>query len=601
MKMNLLWLFVFLGVVGYATIDVFSAQESTLIVEDDAFTMQDMPNNYGGNPTLHHNGWYGGIIVRNTPDAYKRHGYLKFDLTNIPCNSITNATIRLYHPRTGTNSLVVTPIDNDQWKEESINWSNAPQPRFLSLPPQPIIQGWNEFDVTSFVRVQTDGRASFRLNLLTPQYNEIYFISKEGRTEWRPQLIVTHTGNNVIPSSGPPLKTTSHLPQGSIWLVHKGKWVQYTSAQSAVNDANAGDEIVFGPGRHYQTFDIKRSGTHNAPIIIRGDGSPRPIIDASGVTSIASYGRGVIGLWGAENIVIENLEIKDASSICGFEKNASAIYVVTANNITVRNCYIHHNGNGIFVTTEAKNYTEEFCEVAYNSYVGSGYEHGHYLNSGGTTTIRYNHIHHNGGQGYKDRCQNTILAYNYIHDNGNFEVDFSSQGEFISPQNVLIIGNIIKKAPSSTNQYQIIVFGENRHGAVGTFINNTIIAGASTNNFFNMWGKYDRIVAYNNIFHPNRFKRVGIIINSSDQSRVTGRNNWISKDAQRVGNLTNSILQTDPMLVDVKNGNFHLLPISQCINAGDNRVIPLPDKEYLHPHSFSQRRIKGKIAIGAYE
>ncbi|MEW6608856.1 MAG: right-handed parallel beta-helix repeat-containing protein, partial [bacterium] len=572
---------------------------SCLIAEKDAFTMQDMPNNYGGNPSLHHNGWYGGIKIRNYADNYNRKAYLMFDLCGIPPGSISSAILRLYHPRSGTNSLIVSSIENDSWTEEGINWNNAPSPGSPSLATQPIIQGWNEFDVTTFVKTQTDDKASFNLTLLNLEYNSTYFISREGRTDWRPQLVITHT-SDVIPPPEPPGTSTSSLPWNSIWLVHNGIWTEYTSAQTACNNAQPGDEVVFGPGRYYQVFDVKKSN-----ITIRGDGKPRPCLDASGGTSLAGYGRGVIGVGRqsserVENITIENLEIKDASSVCGFVGNASSVYVVYATNTTIRDCYIHHNGNGIFVTKEAVDYLQEYCDVAYNSYVGSGYEHGHYFEAGGTTTVRYNHIHHNGGQGYKDRCQNTILAYNYIHDSGNYEVDFVSSTKHINPQNALAIGNIIKKSPSSTNQYQIIVFGENRHGGTGKFINNTIIANASTNNFFNIWNNYDRIEASNNIFHPNGFNNLSIVKDSSDEPLLTGTNNWLSSNSTKRGSLTSSVLGIDPELVNV-NSDFHLLSTSACIDAGDGSIVPLPDKEYFHSATFTERPIDERIDIGAYE
>ena len=497
MKSQIFILLIVLGSLCYATNAAFSAETSTtlLIACADAFTQQGMPNNYGNNPSLHHNGWYGGIRIRNYADNYNYKGYLRFDLSGIPSGSITQATLRLYHPRTGTNSLILSSIDNDSWTEADLCWNNAPTSG-ASLTTKAIITGWNEFDVTSFIQNQTDGQASFQLNLLNSEYNGTYFISREGRTDWRPQLVITHTSNITSPQE-PIATSTSQLPFDSIWLVHNGSWTQYTSAQIACDNAQSGDEVVFGPGRYYQAFDVKRSN-----ITIRGDGNPRPILDASGGTSLAGYGRGFIVLGRGsdervENVTIENLEIKDASSVCGFAGNASSIYVVYATNTTLRNCYIHHNGNGIFVTREAVNYTEEFCEVANNSYVGSGYEHGHYLEAGGTTTTRYNYIHHNGGQGYKDRGQNTLLAYNYIQENGNCELDFPKGINFVAPQNALVIGNIIKKSPSSTNYTQIITFGEDRKGGTGTFINNTIIAGGQGNNFFQIWGTniQDTIVA----------------------------------------------------------------------------------------------------------
>jgi hypothetical protein len=257
-----------------------------------------------------------------------------------------------------------------------------PQPGNV-LKTQLLIKGWNEFNVTKFVKSQTDGKASFNVKFTTVDPNYPYagfhFVSKNGRTDWRPQLVITHT-SGVTPPQEPPPNSTSKLPFGSIWLVRNGQWTQYSSAQAAADNAQAGDEIVFGPGRHYQSFYVRKSGTIEKPIVIRGDGTPRPIIDSSGLEDVngrsvmAAWGRGLIAVE-ADNITIENLELKDASLINGFPDNAGAVYVTRSGaivkNTTIRNCYIHHSGNGI--QGGGDNFITEFNEVAYNSYPGNGY------------------------------------------------------------------------------------------------------------------------------------------------------------------------------------------------------------------------------------
>ncbi len=613
--MNKKWLIKFFGVVIMLAlllhhVGVMPAQAQTqtvtLIAEADASTQQGMPNNYGSDPTLMNNGGYGCVLVRKS-STWGYHGYFRFDLAGIPANTITSATLRLYSSRGYANTVVLYSVTNDAWTEAGITWNNAPS-GVTQLGSYSLATGFNDFSVTSFVSSQTDGKVSFRVEVQNELYTGAPIISREGRTDWRPQLVITHTSGVVVPPEPAPT-STSLLPFNTIWRVHDGTWTQYATAQDAINAAQPGDEVVFGPGRYYERMNISNSGTAANPIVIRGDGYPKPILDSSGLTSFTCFGsaRSAICVH-ANYITFENLEIKDSSNMCGFETNASSIYVNTAANTVVRNMYLHHNGNGIFVTKNATNFLEEFSEIAWNSYVGGGYEHGHYISGGGTTTIRYNHIHHNGGQGYKDRSQNLVLAYNYIHDSGNYEVDIvSGEDYWSSPQNALVIGNIVKSASSSTNRGKVILFGEDRLGGVGRFINNTIITDeASSKAFFQLWDRdstgADRIELYNNILYANGFTNVSVVMTGTNASRVTGSYNWIQTDAQNRGNITNSIVGTTPGFEGAASGNYHLAFGSQCIDAGTSSISPLPDYQYAGITVAEPRMVAGNgIDLGAFE
>lgn len=580
--------------------------ETVLIPEADAFANEYVPwfDRNRDEPAAHHNGGFGGIRVRTPGNGYGASGYLRFSLGSIDPGAVSGALLRLYHPRTFDATLVIRQVDDDTWDEAMANANEAPAAGDI-IGSVAIVQGWNECDVTEFIAEQADAAVSFELTLSEVQYDATYFISREGRSDWRPQLVVTHTGSDT-PGDTASADSSSGLPETSVWLVSDGTWTQYEDSQDAADAAGPGDEIVFGPGTHYQTFNINNDGTADKPITIRGDGDPRPVLDASGLTDISGYGRGVIGIY-AEHILVENLEIKDASKVCGHEINAAALYVVYAADVIVRDCYFHHNGNGVFVTSHCENYTQEYCEVAYNSYYGAGHYHGHYLNGSGTTTVRFNHIHSNGGQGYKDRCENTIFAYNYVHDNYNYEVDFMEE-DHGTAQNALLIGNIIKKYPYAENHSKVICFGEDRHGGVCTLINNTVIVTDSRTSVIQLWDNndtgMDRIEMYNNVFYGTDIPELSILY--GDESRLSGSHNWMPAGATETGLLTDSVLGTDPGLADPDTGDEYsdYFPVagSDCINAATPAVSELPEYEYVHPASGAPRPddVDG-LDIGAYE
>lgn len=578
--------------------------ETILYSEADAFANEFIPyfDRYRSVPAAHHNGGFGGVSVRNSGNGYGANGYCRFDLNSITSESIVSATFKIYHPRTFNGTWVLRRVDDDTWNEAMTHFGEKPESGDI-IASIPIVQGWNEFDVTDFAKEQADGKISFEITLSEVQYDPTYFISREGRKDWRPQLAITHTGPGTETATTPPAETTSTLPENSIWLVHNGIWTQYNDAQDAADLAGPGDEIIFGPGTHYQAFNIRNGGTLENPIIIRGDGKPRPVLDASGLTSIAGGSRGVIGIY-AKNIIIENLEIKDASRVCGHEINASSIYpVYDSGNITVRDCYFHHNGNGVFVTRLCENYTQEYCEIAYNSYYGNGYHHGHYLNGAGTTIVRFNHIHSNGGQGYKDRSADIIFAYNYVHDNYNYEVDFMEEDHGV-PQNALLIGNIIKKYPHAENYSKVIGFGQNRHGGVCTLINNTILTTDYRTAIIQLWDRdetgMDRIEMYNNILYGTDITNLSIL--RGDETRLTGSHNWIPTGSSDIGLLTDSIQGSTPGIIDIDAENYRLIPGSECINAGTISAPELPTHEYSHPADSTIRPDDTNgFDIGAYE
>ncbi len=608
----------------------------------------------------------GGTVKVGCPDKSRWHsyGYFRFDLSNIPPESIQKATLRLYNrywhwkksiqDQCHNASIQVEEITDDSWDERAMLWDGNPASGKLISTKQDIRRGWNEIDVTDFVRSQRDNKASFRVGL-SDKLTAV-FISREGRTDWRPQLVIEHASDTVIPKE-PELVSTSKLPKGSLWLVHKGKWTQYSgfrdpktnklhyALQEAMYDAKPGDEIVLGPGRHYErvrTWDKNKTPVNN--IVIRGDGFPRPVIDGSGVESFMEDTwncNGIIQIFRSSNITIENLELANVSTNTGHSPHWSAIWIEAkenqpANNTKIINVYAHHTGNGIHTNQLTGNLSIENCEFAYNGYYGgSGQQHGVYLEGKGTNKVRASEFHHNGGQGYKDRGKFTILSGNYIHDNGNYEFDFMQNNMVDSPQDAMIIGNLIVKTPYAMNYSKIGAFGggsdsickpgnpvwpqcKDRHGGVASFINNTFVipCSAPSRSFLQLIDpkktRRDTIELYNNIFYSTdpKGKNESLLLHTNNTpENITGSNNWISPHVKINANISESIRgendnesHNDPGFENPSIGNFYLSAKSQNRNAGTSQIKQFPDTMYIHPSSMILREIKeGAIDVGAYE
>ncbi len=383
------------------------------------------------------------------------------------------------------------------------------------------------------------------------------------------------------------------------YLYHNGQYTLYANAQAAFDATVPGDALVYGSGVYHVDGVMKttHSGTASAPITIRGEGTPKPVISGEGVRkNQLPLSHALINVVNAY-IIVDNLELKNCSQTFGQWSNSGGIYTYGANYTTVQNVYVHDCGHGIYASDNSTNLTIQNSEWCYNGYPTDQFYHNAYIN-GGPNVVRYNTWHHcKAGLGYKDRSTiNLDFLYNTVFRNGNYELDMM-QGSGV--QNATVMGNVILKPGAGTNNdYQIIYFGD-RGGGTLTFVNNYVRAGSANNTFLHI-GTAESAIVNNNTFDNNGVAAVDIFYGNEGLS-LTGTNNWGATDSINRGALTTWVLGTTPGVIDNLNGNFHLLSNSQCLNAGSSSVSPLPDKEPVYPTSYITRSISGNIDIGPYE
>ena len=223
----------------------------------------------------------------------------------------------------------------------------------------------------------------------------------------------------------------------------------------------AGDvvNIYHRPTPYVCKFGLAAQGEANAPVIINGvtDASGnRPILDGAGATvSPGSMPGTADNIWAAgdegfglitvkrrpsrptsENprwITIQNLEIKGARSDATYTNSLSqvvaygfsaGIWLQPSTDITIRNCVIHDNSQGIFTMSKVGGIGEScqrmrilYNRIYGNGVVGSGYEHGCYV-QGYDAVIEGNYIGAGrpgaGGSTYKSRVGKEVIRYNWI-------------------------------------------------------------------------------------------------------------------------------------------------------------------------------------------
>jgi PKD repeat protein len=122
-----------------------------------------------------------------------KFGYMRF---RIPVNRVTVASIRFFILGKSSNAFYVVPLKDEEWNEETITFSNAPD--LYSPQPLGMIQGqpegWHELDVTDYVNrcVAADHKKNicFGLRAVANDARVIRVDTREGKHP--PELIVRY-------------------------------------------------------------------------------------------------------------------------------------------------------------------------------------------------------------------------------------------------------------------------------------------------------------------------------------------------------------------------------------------------------------------------
>ncbi len=198
-------------------------------------------------------------------------------------------------------------------------------------------------------------------------------------------------------------------------------------------------------------------GKPDAPIRVcgvRGPKGERPVLDGHKATTRASLdfpfdghqprGLVIVGhpnrrpwLEQPQHLVIEGLELTNADPSTTFfdktgaeqpwSKNAAGIFVQRASHVTIRDCAIHHNGNGLFIGTSGadeltRHVLIEGNEIHTNASDSEWFQHNVY-NEASNVTYQFNRFGpvRRGKQGelganIKERSAGVVIRYNIIED-----------------------------------------------------------------------------------------------------------------------------------------------------------------------------------------
>ncbi len=310
-------------------------------------------------------------------------------------------------------------------------------------------------------------------------------------------------------------------------------------------------------------------------ITIRGVGGRAHMIAAG-----ANYGGKGIWVIKGGNTTVENMEFSDVQVP---DRNGAGIRF-EGKNLVVRNCYFHHNENGILGGLhEDGEVLVEHSEFAFNGF-GDGQSHNIYIGRIRSLTVRFSYLHHAiVGHNLKSRARTNHISYNRIVD----ELDGRASYEINLPEGGLayLIGNTIQQSPRTENNV-IVAYGEEglrKAPHEFYFANNTVVNDGPRD------ARFIRIQAGST---------PGLVINNVFSGG--------GKLLEGPGELRNNLIVDKLDFAAAADYDYRLKPTSSAVNVGiggdEVRGVSLvPVYEYRHPQQSSMRKSDGDLDLGAFE
>jgi hypothetical protein len=330
----------------------------------------------------------------------------------------------------------------------------------------------------------------------------------------------------------------------------------------------------------------------------------RPVVNAAGLTDTSTTGhiayyQGIWVFYGS-NTVVRNMEFENAMISNADGANGAGIRSDGVN-LTILNCYIHDNQDGLLESNIAgSNIVIMYTQFYHNGVSkpalteGYGFTHNVYIGHCASLLFAFNWSHDaNIGHLLKSRAAVNYILYNRLtgeDGTDSFEIDLPNGGTSY------VIGNLIEKGPNTDNTTWSLTYGE--EGPTPTtnpgqdlyVVNNDFVneyPGPIT--FVNVDPMFTTsALLQNNIFYPVLTAASGST--PTDQSTALLETNF----------------QGNPLFVNLAKYDYHLTAGSPAINAGSepetlNKYGLKPKYEYVQPACGQKRYSVGIIDIGAYE
>jgi len=386
-----------------------------------------------------------------------------------------------------------------------------------------------------------------------------------------------------------------------------------------IESAQAGDEVVIGPGTYAFRVHLTKVGTADKPIIIRALDPARPpvwdlastLVEAApGSYTAGDRGRGCWQISGGAYYRISGIVLANCHN--AGHNSAGLRYYNGARGILLRDCVFRGNDNGLTGGTGDSEITVEYSEFDGNGSLlasASAPSHNIYI-YGGTFTLRYSYVHDPvQAQNFHIRASTSVIEYNWFARAKSYEGDLMSNDDLsgISAvrQTMLLRGNVLLQSAQPNNNSQVIAV-YNDGGVEGLsfsvrLVNNTFVGNGGRAALVHLSNAdQTRMSAeiVNNIVSGT--SRVTLVEDAANAT-VSGTNNWIQTGASADGLLA-SIAGASPGFANAAGKDFTLAPgssaIGKAVTASD-----LPQHEYYRDEQTRRQSRARQSAkdLGAFE
>ncbi|KPA15414.1 conserved hypothetical protein, secreted [Candidatus Magnetomorum sp. HK-1] len=402
-------------------------------------------------------------------------------------------------------------------------------------------------------------------------------VSYSATTIGNDQSLLTFISNASPSVYTIPIAGTTHARILRVGPTRDFQWVRQASLVAQDNDIIEVDAGLY-------LGDIASWEANN--LIIRGVGG-RAHLHASGRSA---EGKAIWVIRG-ENTTVENIEFSN----CAVEDRNGAGIRLEGNNLILRNCYFHHNENGILtaIGLDDCELLIEGCEFAYNGN-GNGLTHNMYINAMKRFTLINSYSHHTVvGHNVKTRAYENHILYNRIMDEeigrSSYLIDFSQGGKNI------MIGNVLYQGRYAENQSMISHNAEYPYHSQQELyiVNNTFVNKRERNAIFvRVYNPTQKVVMGNNLFAGD-----ADLFWPDDLDNIQSlhqQSNVLISDINDAG------------FVNPENFDFHLTnDSSPACNTGSTMsgfdIDLTPKYQYAHPLQLYTRTTDDTIDAGAFE
>jgi len=356
-------------------------------------------------------------------------------------------------------------------------------------------------------------------------------------------LVVPAGSFAIAVENAPLLVRADDSPIGQVHAVGVG---QRYAALSDLPTLNPGDVVELHPGTHRGGWMVHDSGTALRPLVIRGVGAERPLLDASGqlLDGVGATARAVLQLHGS-NVVVEHLTISNGRN----GRNAAGIRCVDARAITIRDCRIFDCDQGIDAVADRVLITGN--DVGPIGTAGNdGYCHLLHL-GGGAAMVRGNLLHDaTYGQALMSANRSLVLEANRISGCADGEISFLDLGR---DRSIAMRGNLLIGRPRERGNHVRMI---ELHGPFGGDLlleHNTLVAADPRVLFLLDERSPMRVSANGNLFTGSRQV-------AQSGARVSGRSNQFPSDALVPSGLSGNLTApaNDAGFVDPTGGDYRL-------------------------------------------